>query len=387
MKKLIIKHLRVLIVFFLLFNLAMTISFSNFFPLERGIEKLDFQKALKDKSDDFSPELLELIEISKTGKFNNFFTEEYNGAYGDALHYMKMAIGESTIPPYSLRPLMPKLVGSITWCLANILDNQNAKATQLNLLNPTMSILNSLFLAIASIFLFLSIKKYLKDELISGLLTVVLIVNIGTMQTSQFFMLDSVSYSIGAIAIYFFTVKKYWHLSIAVAVGILFKEILIIYSILLVYPFLLNKNQFINSFKLLLIPFLVFTGIRLLMKVDPLSMNYDWDISKGEIKLKYINMHIGSLKNFLGFVIRLFITFGVLWFLAFTSVIDKEKKLVLLLFIVIFSAILANIILASRVPRVVFIVYPLIAVLSAIGTNKLLNLNSKSQYLNNVLNE
>ena len=201
-------------------------------------------------------------------------------------------------------------------------------------------------------------------------------------------MLDSVSYSIGAIAIYFFTVKKYWHLSIAVAVGILFKEILIIYSILLVYPFLLNKNQFISCFKLLLIPFLVFTGIRLLMEVDPLSMNYDWDISKGEIKLKYINMHIGSLKNFLGFVIKLFITFGVLWFLAFTSLIDKEKKLLLLLlFIVIFSVILANIILASRVPRVVFIVYPLIAVLSAIGINKLLNLNSKSQYVNNVLNE
>lgn len=237
---------RLLIAFAILINFAIFVSFSNFFPLERGIAKVD--------KIEYSEPLLNLKALSEKGEIKAFYVEYFNSAYGDGTEYMKMAIGDDSFPPYSLRPFYPRIVGSIAGGLAMILDQENTKATQLNLLQPVMSLLNSIFLAISTIFLYLAIRKYLEDELLSALLALGLIINVGTIQTSQFFMLDVISYCVGAIIVYFFTYKRYLYLSITIGLGILFKEVIVIYSLLLLYPFILDKSKWLKSIMLLIIP-------------------------------------------------------------------------------------------------------------------------------------
>lgn len=365
-----IKNLRLYIIIGILLNFSLYVSFSNFLIFERSINT--------QKENNYTKALLELKALSQTGKAKGFFVEEFNGAYGDSTQYMRMALGEESYPPYSLRPFFPKLVGYTALFVANIIDKENTKATQLNLLQPIMSFYNSIFLAITTIFLFLAIRKYLDDELISGLLSLGLIVNVGTIQTSQFFMLDVASYAIGAMAIYFFAQKKYWLLSITIGLGILVKEVIVIYSLLLVYPAFKDKKQLMYSVKLLSIPLAFFIGLRLFMNVDPLSMQYGWNISKGEIKLNYLINHLGGIKQALAFSIKIFFTFGILWFFAFASFLSKEKKLIMILFLMILGIILANALLASRVPRVIFVMYPVFAIISAIGISQLLKKNDSS---------
>lgn len=61
---------------------------------------------------------------------------------------------------------------------------------------------------------------------------------------------------------------------------------------------------------------------------------------------------------------------------SFDAFAAKEKNLFFILFLMIGSMILANLFLASRVPRVVFVVYPAIGILSAIGINHVLKRNA-----------
>lgn len=361
---------RFFIAFAILINFAIIISFSNFFVFERGIANVN--------TVNYTEPLLNSKELSEIGKGEQFYIEYFNSAYGDGTEYMKMAIGKDSYPPYSLRPFYPKFIGSIAGILANAIDKENTKATQLNLLQPVMSVFNSLFLAIATIFLFLAIKKYLNDDLLSALLALGLIINVGTIQTSQFFMLDVVSYCVGAIAIYFFVYQRYLYLSITIGLGILVKEVIVIYSLLLLYPLILDKRKWINLFKLLIIPVGVFIGLRLLMNVDPLSMQYGWNVSKGEFKLNYLIGHLGGIKQAIYFCIKIFFAFGLLWFLAFNSFFSKKKKLILTLFFMIGAIIFATALLSSRVPRTLIVMFPVIAILSAIGIDKILKKNDLS---------
>ena len=343
------------------------ITFSNFSILEKGIQK---NKNL------FITEK-EMIDLSSHGQLKAFFVEEYNAASNDGFEYMKMALGEESIEPFSLRVLYPKLLGKIAFSLATLIDKKHTKATAINILQPIMGFFNSIFLLIAVFFLFLTLKRYLDDELLSWLLALGLIIGIGTIRTSQFFMLDVISYSIGAIALYFFTQAKYFYLSITIAIGILVKEILIIYSLLLLYPLKYNKKSISLIIVTLIIPILSFIGLRLFMAVDPLSMQYGWNISQGEIDLKYFVSHLGNLDFAFLFFTQIFFTFGLLWIFVIYSLNTKDKKLLFFMFGVIISVIFANALLASKVMRIIFITYPIIALLSAIGIAHLIKVNKE----------
>ena len=363
------KTKRFYILLMILLNFSIFISYSLFFPLEKGI--ISYVPGTDTNVD-------EAIAISEKGKFNFFFNADKNSAYGDGVEYIKIALGEKSIPPCSLRPLLPRFIGFIAGQLAQIVDKDNTKATQMNLLQPVMSFMNSVFLAIATLFLFLAIKKYLDDELLSGILAMGLILNTGTIQTSQFFMVDVVSCCIGAIIVYFFSQKKYFYVSIMIGLGVLVKEVILIYTILLIYPIINDKKQILKNIPLTFIPIIVFISIRLLMNVDPLSMQYGWNISKGEVKLSYLIQHVGTIKSTIGFGLRVFFTFGVLWFFAFKAWAYKDKKLIIILFLMILAIIFANLLLASRVTRVISVMFPVIAILSAIGISNLLKRDDTS---------
>lgn len=352
------------LILIIIFNFALLITFSNFSMLGKGINKVDVNQVFQVEKD--------MINLSVNGQLRDFFVESYNAASGDGFQYIKLALGEESIEPYSLRGLYPKLLGKIAFSLATIIDKEHTKATALNILQPIMGFFNSIFLVIGVFFLYLTLKKYLDDELLSWLLALGLIVGIGTIRTSQFFMLDVLSYSIGTIALYFFTQSKYFYLSITIAIGILIKEVLIIYSLLLLYPLKYNKKSITLVILTLIIPILSFVGLRLFMAVDPLSMQYGWNVSQGEIDLKYFMVHLGNLSYTILFFTQIFFTFGLLWIFTLYSLKSQDKKLLIFMFGVIVSIVFANAFLASSVMRIIFIVYPIIALLSAIGMAQLI---------------
>jgi len=355
------------LILIIIFNFALLITFSNFSILEPGVQKANINNLFQEEE--------EMINLSYNGQLRDFFVESYNASAGDGFQYMKIALGEESFEPYTLRPLYPKLIGKIALYLASIIDKEHTKATALNILQPIMGFFNSIFLVIGVFFLYLTLKKYLDDELLSWLLALGLIVGIGTIRTSQFFMLDVLSYSIGAVALYFFTQSKYFYLSITIAIGILIKEVLIIYSLLLLYPLHYNKKSITLVILTLMIPISLFIGLRLFMSVDILSMQYGWNVSQGEIDLKYFMVHLGNLSYAILFFTQILFTFGLLWIFTLYSLKSQDKKLLLFLFGVIVSIVFANAFLASNVMRVIFIVYPIIALLSAIGIAQLINEN------------
>jgi hypothetical protein len=356
--------MRKLVLFSILLNFCLTVCFGNFFYLEPGISAAPIDEAKVANTNDLPLEVISLVDSSKLGSLPGLFLEGYNSAWGDALNYMSISLGKESVPPYTMRPLVPKVVGFVTKPVAALMDGENVTNTQINLLNPTLTFINLVCLMLSVIVLFRIIFDITQDELISGALSIGLVVNIGTLQTAQFFMLDVLSYCASVMILYFFVKERYFQLAVIIAFSVLVKEILIIYSVLLVKPIL--EGQLKLKFIIYIItPLIVFVAFRYFENVDPLSVGYSWEISQGEFRLRYLRLHAGSFKSLIGFFLRLFLTFGFLWAVLFYSVRYIKRIDILLSILLILGAILADLILASRVPRVIFVVYPAIVLLTS----------------------
>lgn len=362
---------RKIILLFLLLNLSVYITISMFFPFEKGVNFIPVNEAAENWCASCPSNIFKIYRDGE-GKGKNFFIENFNSAYGDGANYMAMALGHESIPPYSLRPFMPKFVGGIADILMTITGMEKNDATKLNLLQPVMSLTNAILLMFAVVLVFLTLTKFLKDELMVGVISIFMLINIGNIQTAQFFMLDSASYFFAALIIYLFVDKKYFFTSVAIALGILIKEVMIIYAALLLFPMLKKELPFLKIVALGLIPLSVFVGLRVFMGVDPLSMQYSWNVSKGEINLHYLVAHLGSLQAIIIFIIKIVFTFGVLWFFSVFSIKTIDKKLLVTFAVLILAIIFANALLASRVPRVIFVMFPVIAILATIGIKNIL---------------
>ena len=96
------KNNKNIVMLILVFNFAFFISFGNFFILDKGVNYSGGENSLHK----------DIINLSHSGKFSQFFVEDYNTAGGDGFQYIKIALGEESVPPYSLRPLYPKFIGS-----------------------------------------------------------------------------------------------------------------------------------------------------------------------------------------------------------------------------------------------------------------------------------
>lgn len=367
---------RVTVIVLMLFNLATYVTFANLFPFDPGV--MTPNRALIEPS--ATPADLEWLETeSKNGLVDYFFVENSNRVRDDGLQYMLMALGEDSFPPYSLRPLVPAFVGYIAEKASLLAPPEKRRATQINLLQPVMSLINVVILVITSIFIFLTVKKFIDDDVIAGLLAIFSIVNVGSLQTSQYFMLDVLSYGMAAAIFYFFITKRYFLFATAICLGLLVKEVLIIYTALLIYPILQNKDHLLRYVAYAFPIVVTFVSIRMIMGEDPLSMQYGWKISEGEINLNYLKIHLGGNKNIILFTIKSTFTFGLLWAFALLALTGEKKLMVFTCWLIVFLTALANIMLAFSVPRVLFVAYPAIAVLAAIGLAGLMGRHQKNQ--------
>ena len=88
--------------------------------------------------------------------------------------------------------------------------------------------------------------------------------------------------------------------------------------------------------------------------VDPLSMQYGWEISKGDIRLDYLVGHFGSIMGIINWLIGLWYSFEPFLFLLILAKDSPEREskiIALILALTAFLFIFAQVMLASRVAR------------------------------------
>lgn len=337
------------IVKFIFVQMAFTIVMGGFFPLEPAIiDPHSGPIELFRSTFGFMPEIT-----------SEHFIEHFNSAYGDSYQYLLMATGEQSIPPYALRPFYPSIIGKT---VSIFVDSQNDIMTFFKFIYLLNSTLNIAILVAGAFFLYHAVEKVCEDQFLSLAIASLFVCNIGTIQTAPFFMLDILSYSISALSVWLFINKRFWPLIICLSIGVLIKEVIVIFTLLPISMVLTEKK--FRMLALTFLPIFVFVFIRLFNGEDPLSMQYGWNISKGDISFHYAVSH---LTNPLIFIIKIMSALGSViigWYLVRQHIAFDLKVISILIFIAIITA---NILLASRVPRVIFIIYPILALAMASG--------------------
>lgn len=219
--------------------------------------------------------------------------ENQNFAREDARQYALMAWGQESYAPYSLRPLVPFLI-SVT---SHLVSDSDDPAGFLNNLYISVYFWNFLFVAGAGLFTFLAVTRISRDALLGVGFGAVAIANVGNIQTASFLMTDPASYFFASLILYLVVSNRPLLAGISLGVGVLAKEIVIIFTLLLLISFF--RGQRWKSILAALVSGLSFVAVRLLNREDPLSVQYGWDVSRGDIRLDYLLLHADDPQRFL----------------------------------------------------------------------------------------
>lgn len=173
-------------------------------------------------------------------------------------------------------------------------------------------------------------------------------------------MPDIASYAVAAGAALCFATARWGLMALVVALGVLVKDVLIVYSVLLLYPVLTGAGW--RRVLWAVLPLAVFVALRAGSGVDPLSVQYGWDVSRGDIRLDYLWNHLKTPHLFLAKV-----AFALAAPIALAIWLAPPWREVLpwLVFAVLAGVLVADLLLASRVSRIVFVAYPALALLIA----------------------
>ena len=267
----------------LLAHAAMVVVAAPLFPPEPGLVANSPEHKLSTAQDfGISPD-----EIQAT------WLENHNFAREDAREYALMASGELSYPPYSLRPLVPTLVG----LTSHLFSGPNDPAAFLNNLYLSVYLWNFVFVAGAGLFTFLAVTKLSGDPLIGMGFGAVAIANVGTIQTATFLMTDPASYFFAALTLYLVVRKRPLIAGLALGVGVLAKEILIVFILLFVISFISGQKW--KSMAAAVMATLSFVAIRIANGQDPLSVQYGWNVSQGDIRFDYFLLHADDPQRFL----------------------------------------------------------------------------------------
>ncbi|MFX0087342.1 MAG: hypothetical protein ACFFAU_16960 [Candidatus Hodarchaeota archaeon] len=281
-----------------------------------------------------------LSDITSSEFLTGFYTLR-----GDVEIYLEMASGNfDVIEPYRFRILVPLL----TYFFHTLFNIEVV---------PLFIFINSLFLASTSILLYFYLDSFdfsLNERFLGSIL---FLLSSSVIRTSSFAVLEPATYFFAILIISSLKIKNYYLFLGSLILGILVKELLIIF----IFVFLITY-EWKKDFKTILIPvsitiFIVifFSFERLLLGGDFGELSYGYNILAGQFPAYYQKLfNIGRLINWIFLV---FITFNFMWYGLFT--VWKDKFLFKSA-IVIPIAIIAQLFLASRVERNIFVVFPII---------------------------
>jgi hypothetical protein len=331
----------------LLLHTAMVVVAAPLFPPEPGF--------VQQENSDFREEAARSLGIEEN-ELRVTWLEENNNARYDSLEYTLMAWGEPSYPPYSLRPTIPFLVGQTT----KILVQPATAAEFVNSLYIATMGWNLVFILATGGIVFLTARKLSRDSVLSVTLALGAIVNVGTIQTGSFLMVDPASYFIGALTVYLIASRQPILAGIGLGIGITIKEVVIIYAALMLIPLFsgLRAQAIIGG----LIPIGAFMTLRAYLSEDVLSVNYGWNLSQGDFRLEYFFLHTGEPMRF---AMQLAIAIGIPVLVGLMYSVRSKKAIAGPVWLVVVLLLSANIFLASGVTRVMQLALPAIILLIA----------------------
>lgn len=328
-------------------QMALALLFAQTFPPEPGLAA---------DPDRARSEIAQILEVPPEALPEDL-PDMRNSAYGDAGHYLRMAMGGESIPPYSLRPVYPALIGGLAGLWA---DPGLDPAGFLRAVPPVVRTVNLALAALATVALgAAALRLGAPGPAVIGL-SGLMAVNVGTVQTWSFAMPDIASYAVAAAAILCFALGRWVLLAAVVAFGVLVKDVLIVYAALSLYPVLTARRW--GHLALAALPLAVFVALRLASDVDPLSVQYGWNVSRGEISLSYLTNHLSAPHVFAA---KVAFALAAPVILALWLAPPWRDALPRIVFAVLAAVLAADLLLATRVSRIVFVAYPALALLIA----------------------
>lgn len=346
----------------LIAQIALAAGFTHFLPLEPGITAV----GTAEKS---ATPLRTIESLVATSRYKRLFTESFNSASGDGSNYMLMAKGEKSYPPYSLRPVMPFVVGTIT---SVFVSPRLAPGDFYCIAQLIMIMMNVGLLVPTALLTFKIARRYCTDEAFCGLLAVISVVNYSVLQTAPFFMLEVASIFMATLTVHLVLTKRYLAAAAALALGVLTKEVLIIFALLFVLPVVEGRLRIAKAFVYAMCPLAAFVGLRVGMGADPLSMQYGWHVSQGQFSLEYIRDHFRTPFHALACLSKLGLGLGVVGGIAAAAMTYPRRKAELwVMAAVTVLVIVAILLLGGRVIRVLQVSYPVVVLGAAIGWHRM----------------
>lgn len=294
---------------------------------------------------------LERLEQNEIPVFSEWLL---GSPYQDSLAYMNMAMGGPSYEPYSLRILYPALVSAVAEPLSRALDASGAE--RVSVYSMAFMVLNMLFFALS---LGLATRFLLREGIVPALAVSVAMLSflqLGYLSTLHAPMVDQPAVFLSLLFLYCVHGGR---LRSALAIGIamvLTKDSLIILAAAPAIAWLGDRR----ALHLMAIGLMVatFVGLRLWSGVDPLSVQFGWNVSEGEIRTYILMNHLGNLDGFFNWLLGLWSSFGPLLLLAPLLLLSggltrREIGVVLVLLAVSAGYIVAQLLLSGRVARTV----------------------------------
>lgn len=295
-------------------------------------------------------EALAQISAGKIPVFGEWLLSSFSG---DAVNYLKMSMGQSSIEPYSLRIFYPKLVGSVA---KGLVVEFGLEEKAFSVYSATFMVLNYLCFFFSVILSFKLLRSFAMNEFVAlclSFLPFLPFLQFGYLKILQAPMVDAPAVLFSLLFLFLLKENKVLSATLVSIFMVLTKDSLIIFAVVPLILFLMSKKTLL-LFPLLTMP-AVFVGLRVFSEVDPLSMQYGWAVSKGDIRWYYFIWHFGSLGRFINWLIGLWYSFGpflLLLMLGLRSSTNQQlKSLTYILLLTSLLFLLAQVMLASRVER------------------------------------
>lgn len=291
----------------------------------------------------------EAIDVARGGNVPAFGEWLFSSYYGDSINYFRMSMGEPSFEPYSLRIAYPVLVGFFGELIVDVLGVDDKRFQIFSLTYIGFNYICFFLSVVLSVFI---LEKLNVKREVAVLLSFVPFLQLGYLKVLQSPMVNPPSVLLALAFIYSLMSQKFALSAILAFLMILTKDSLIIIGII---PFLLFviKREFKLIPAIVVMP-ITFVGLRLLSEVDPLSMQYGWNVSQGDIRLDYLKGHFGSIKGVINWLIGLWYSFGPFLLIVSLGLFVSESKYKVWTYILIvasFVFIFAQLLLASRVAR------------------------------------
>tara|TARA_B110000211_G_scaffold119809_1_gene138657 strand:- start:841 stop:1896 length:1056 start_codon:yes stop_codon:yes gene_type:complete len=206
----------------------------------------------------------------------------FSSFIGDAKSYSRMVMGEEVISPYKYRLLYPAIVKLFSnfWF---------GSTTSIPIQNTTIW-LN--FILVFLIFI-ISNSLFKKYTIRYSVWISLLIISLPAIfKTFPLLMLEIPS--IVCILLLLSNLEKPLLLTLILVLSMLVKEVFVLSFFLVINQYLLRKRMVFLLISI--IPIIMFLGTRYLFKDDLLSVNYGWNLSKGEFHMRYLNWAFASWK-------------------------------------------------------------------------------------------